>query len=358
MRWRITCALALLLWLLPAPVPGQEVRTYEPFVPTQEFREAFRMVDRGQTREGVQKFREIAARNPGTTLGAMSLFRVAFSAETPVEQRATYQAIIVGYPRSRFEIDARVALALMDYPEELPRLRAYDGIAQAFGGPSLQELLGNQSRTQVVRKLRSLPPEIQDGLAELYPTMGAILQNGLHREEDALRMAMFVREAFINGATSARAASTISYILTIRKFGESAFRGAPTPVPPREPEVTIRSPKSDHQTGPRPKIRVVCTVEDYRQLGINVGGLQLKLDGQDLRPVLEVRTKYDTSLKPNRPYERMLLIARPPQRLSPGRHTITLEVPGGNSVARRTWSFRVSRDRDDAEDECDDGDDW
>ncbi len=353
-RWAL---LLLLSGFLSGPAVGQPVRTYEPFVPTQEFREAFRMVDRGEIRAGVQKFREIAARNPGTTLGAMSLFRVAFWAETSAEQRATYQAIIVEYPRSRFEIDARISLAELDHPENLPQLQAFDEIVRAYGGPGLQEIVRANNRNQMVRQLRALPTEFQDGLAEVYETMVAILMNGLHRYEDALRLSMFMREAFTRGITSFRAAGNVFAILTIKKLGDRAFKELPPPAPPREPDITIKKPRPDSQTGPRPKIRVECTAGDYRQSYIDVEKIQLKLDGQDLRPVMEVRSKYDPSLRLNQPFERMLLIARPTQRLSPGRHTITLEVPA-RAMAQRSWSFWVSRARDEADDECEDGDDW
>ncbi|MEW6282063.1 MAG: hypothetical protein AB1758_25890 [Candidatus Eremiobacterota bacterium] len=360
---RITaCALALLLMVGIGSVPGQGLRTYEPFVPTQEFREAFRLVDGLQFAEAVRRFRKIAAENPGTTLGAECLFYAAGCNESEADRRAIYHEIIAGYPGSKFEVQARVCLIEMDIPGGgEPRLLAYDQLARSYGAPPLDGILRWGDRTRLVRQFRTLHTEFQSGLIPVYRGMLNMLELDLRRLEDALRVALFNREAFaFDSIEGSKAVGRVeSLVSEIAQGGHVMYQAAPRV----DPQVTIRAPRPGHRTGPRPKIRVEIAVGDYRVPQVNLGALEWTLDGQDLKPVMEVRSKIDRSLRLDRPFEQLRLTARPAQRLSGGTHTVSLVVPTagyqgeGPGIARLNWTFVVARDCDDADDERDDHED-
>ncbi|MEW6279744.1 MAG: hypothetical protein AB1758_14045 [Candidatus Eremiobacterota bacterium] len=97
-----------------------------------------------------------------------------------------------------------------------------------------------------------------------------------------------------------------------------------TPMLVADPRVRVRSPKQGHVTGPRPRIRLETEVGDVRYDQVDLGRLELRLDGQDLKPYLKVRSKIDRKLRPGKPFERLRLEARPPQPLAPGQPTVEL----------------------------------
>lgn len=354
-RRYLVARVVALLFVLQYAAGQEEASRYGPFVPTPEYRRAFRLVDEGDRAEGARLFREIAAQNPGTALGAESLFQAAYWSETASLRQAAYLAIIEGYPGSSYEVHARKCLAQIDHPGGSARLQAYDQLAQHFGGPALREILKRGDKNQVVSQFRRLPQEIQGGLVTIYVGIQDILHLTLRRKEDALQVALFNRQAFVfDEVASQQAQSDIYGILSEIKFGHpGSYAHLPSP-PPQKPTVRVRYPRQGQRTGPRPRIRVECTVGDYRLSQVNLGTLEFTLDGQSLKPLMEVRSKIDTSLKLEQPFERLRLSARPAQPLSPGTHTILLRVPGGNSETLLSWTFVVAPG---CEDEADD-EDW
>src|ERR1700723_3773510 len=93
-------SLSLLLVVFSGnPLSSQTAdKVYEPFVPTQQYQQAFNLVQQGGLEQGIQLFGQIAAQNPGTTLGAVSLMRQAYYTTPDSDSIPIYQAVSSGYP--------------------------------------------------------------------------------------------------------------------------------------------------------------------------------------------------------------------------------------------------------------------
>ncbi len=126
-----------------------------------------------------------------------------------------------------------------------------------------------------------------------------------------------------------------------------------------DPKVKLRSPKSNDNTGPRPRIRFEASV-DFGQARIDQDKIQILLDGQPLTTDRRLRHRLKKNPRPGKWLERIRVEARPAQRLTPGNHRLELVVPTigysgtGPGITRITSSFRVGRDKDREDDECPD----
>lgn len=350
--------LAVLLSILAGlPVQAQP-RDYERFQPTAEYQEACRLLNEGQRVEGRRRLLDIAARHPGTTLGARSLGQAAAHVDNNGDSRPILQQIIAGYPNSRFEIGARLDLLALDYGDRLAEwVVATDRLAQSFGGPALGDIIKDKNRAALVAQIRALPTEKRRGLRVVYRELHAGLANQLRRFDDALPLALFKREAF---AAEGEGSGDLLYDLVNLTTGTwTGYR----PNPPKDPTVTIKSPKPDQRKGPRPKIRVEITCGDWHQPQVDLAKLQFGLDQTDLKPLMKVTTKVNNKLKDDQVFERLRLVFRPSQALSPGTHTVSITVPvqgyrgTGPGQTRVTWSFVVSKPHDDPDDEKNDDED-
>lgn len=124
------------------------------------------------------------------------------------------------------------------------------------------------------------------------------------------------------------------------------------------PRVTFTYPKRESQTvGPQPKLRVDLNDGDISELQVDFETAEFKLDGQQILPFCNLRSKLDTTAKlgPKRIFEKSNLTYRPSTPLASGFHTLSIQVSDyGGRRTDRTISFRVeSRSHDDEERESD-----
>lgn len=337
-------------------------RVYEPFVPSPDYSAAYNLVVKeGRVAEGVAKFGEVAAQNPGTTLGAVSLLRQAYWS-LPENQVAIYQAVVAGYPDSHFAIKAKLSLLDIQY-ETLPEQWrvAADQLAQSYGGPALDDILSGQNSPQLSAQMQALDIERQLGLMPIYTELQGYISTQTKQYEAALPLALFNRQNF-SQYTNANLLNPVQFNLEMLRFG--TWKGEPVQVV--DPDVRILSPKQGQTKGPRPKIRFQTTVGDYRFAQVDLAKVSLKVDGLDVTSQMAVRSHVRKSLKtrPNSLFERLRFKYRPTQRLNAGVHAVEVVIPTmgysgtGPGVARANWTFQVRNGRDDVDDEqVDDGDD-
>ncbi len=360
-KWK-TFAIALVLCLtLLDPTAGQPPRTYEPMRMTPEYRAARDAVYRQDYEKAAELFLRIGEQNPGTTLGATGLLNAA--GFVPEEQkRSVYRKVVSGYPRSRFAAEAGLELITMDYGDWGTNnwrdwVTAADRLAVSFGGPSFARAMGG-SRSRLAREVRALPEETQVALTQIYVDTQVILSYRLGQHAQAMDLALFNREAFAGGEWDGKLEGAVEDELEFLKYGQNQ----PGLADIINPTLKIWSPREGQTKGPRPRIRLEAYTGDTTVTQVDLERLQIRLDGQDLKPFLVVRAKFDRRLKLGKPLETLRLEARPPQRLTPGNHTLEVVVIAHGykdsvpnlGATRKTWTFRVAGNRDDREDECDD----
>lgn len=237
-----------------------------------------------------------------------------------------------------------------------------DLLLRSYGAPTVTEVLhGDLNR--LARQAQSLPLELQYGLDEVYAEARAALSCRLERYADGLKVTLFLRQAFplVQGNEDSIAAD-LEYDLSFLNYG-TWRNGMGTLF--ANPTVKLRSPRQGTVTGPRPRIRFETSVGDIRYSQVDQGRIQLTVDGQDMTPYLSVRTKIPRRLRDGQPVEKLRFEARPPANLTPGLHQARLVIEVGGYFARNsgpgrtilTWSWRVGKNRDNPEDDCDEWED-
>lgn len=352
--------LLILAWAL-RPGAAQELpeKVYEPFVPTAEYEEAWRLLEAYRFEEFQARMAEIAAANPGTTLGAVCLGKQSVWSEKSDRPRIL-NAIIAGYPRSRFEVWARLSLlnGQYGYSDMEGWLADADRLAQSYGGPPLAAILRGRDLDRLSAQVLALPVEIRYGLAQVYGSMQGGLVCQLKQYERAVPLVIFGRQAF---SLYSDGQLGVKYVVTLARTGTWS-RLSTNLVPPT---VRVIHPRHGRHTGPRPKIRLELFTGDASIQQIDLTGSTFLLDGQDFRPRLRARIKVDESLKPGRVFERILLSGRPAQPLARGRHTLEIVARStgytgsGPGLTRVVVEFTVGKSHDD---DCDrredDARDW
>lgn len=356
--------LVMLLLAKAQPPSWAQPLNYPPFDAgansSAEYRQAVEMIPHGEGVQAIALLKDVAARNPHTTLGATCLFRAAYASQD-ADRRILYAQVSRDYARSRFDIIARACLINLDtatYPRDHQgRLQRYDQMLQSFGAPPLANVLSGA--TQASRTMRTLPLEIQKGFDQCCIDMGGTLV-WLHRPDDALSLAIFQRNNFpFNHGASSR----IRYLLAVKRFGD--WQGFTAP-PDKDPEVHLIQPKQRQTTGPRPRLAWETTVGDWRYAQVDISKVSVLLDGQEIRDQMTVNSKVYGSLstRPNAVYERLRFSVRPGQPLARGLHRVVITVPVteyrgmGPGQARINLEFTVGNPKDEREDDddCDDGD--
>lgn len=355
---RITYVAFSIVFWLAGPTLAQPVR-YPPFdvasPEASEYRQAMALKT-SEVTEAIALLKDIDVRHPRSSLGAVSLFQAATLSRALSDKQAIYRQISQEYPQSRFDIFARAALINLEtatVPRDTEgRMQKLDQLCQSFGAPRLRSILNDNAASAA--QASNLSEEIQDGLDEVYDEVGGCLEH-LGRNQDALDLAFFQRDNFLNNTS---AADRITYLLVLQKFGHwTPYHGQPN----RDPKVEILRPKAGHSTGPRPKVVWETTVGDWRVSQVNVQGVTVTLDGKDVKNQVRWRTRTNSRLntKTNAVFERIHFSFRPTNRLSSGAHQLVIVVPvqgypgSGPGKTESRLNFHVGRERDENDDDGD-----
>ncbi len=346
--------LALVVSLL-APVPAEVPQDLGVFHPTNDYLRAFRLLSTDRP-AAISMFKQIAADNPGTALGAHSLAQAAYYSELRSQAAELYQAVSAGYPGSRYDLGARLALINLEYGyNNIPgSIAATDALITSFGAPGLEEISrAGHDRSALVARFLSLPAEIRLGLSVAYPELMGCVGWQMGRWKEALPIALFAREAF-GGVSDGE----LAYIL--EEGHPTSF--AKDPVQPVDPQVDIKAPKDGQRKGPRPRFKARVRVGDFRYPQVDIQRLEFLVDGQSRRAELIIRSRVNPQPTKGKLFEKLKLTWRPTQPLAQGSHTIELVVPTsgypgtGPGRARKSVTFVVSKKQDDKEDERDEDD--
>jgi hypothetical protein len=356
-----------LIALVVCPLYGQPARTYEKFVMTAEFRDALRLANEGRPQQAMDKFHQIAAVNPGTTIAAESLFQVAKLQYLAFRNReqclATYSEIISSFPQSRFEVTARclsvdVTVSRKHHPELW--FQKQDEIASSYQAPTIREITQARSPATLSARVQSLPLEIQVGLLRLYLSAQMAMGWGAPRYDEAVAVGVFCRRTFSGEAFeeySSKSMNVLQWALVqkARASGRSANWESP---PVINPTIVRRGPRAGQKTGNRrPKIWVEITDGDYEQPQVNLAKVQFTVGGQDLTPTMKIDSKLNLTLQSGKVFERLRLTARPTQPLPPGIHEVKIVAPvngyrgEGPGIATMTWTLTVIPGDDDRDDD-------
>ena len=361
-RSLLVWSLLLVFYCAGLPALGQAPpqQVYEPFVSTPEYDDAWRYLG-FRTEEFLVRLAAIAARNPGKTLGAVCLLQQARYTESREEAKALYNAVIAGYPRSRFEIAARLSLLSPSFgnTDFDAQLAAVDRLAQSYGGPALAAILGGQNRDRLSAQVLALPLEFQYGLDSVYFDMLGSIGLEKERYRQVIPLALFHQQTFSLRGDGNTLAVYFLVLAQGKNWNSVLYNNLANPT------VRVKRPKDGRSIGPRPKIRIELNSGDFTYSKIDIQQSKFLLDGQDLKPVLRMRLKTLENLTPGKPFQRILLSGRPAQALSRGRHTLEIvarvsQYRGtGLGLTRTLVNFTVGKSQDDDCDRRDDDDrDW
>jgi len=319
----------------------------------------------GEDDEGAVKLLEAVIReNPHTQLAGAAKLEIAHmmaDAQDKPGALRIIEEIIAEMP------DTPIAFLSEDLAIDLRRFPLYDPSAwvhetdlliRKIGGkpyryilnrvPGLETLLSErdgQERVQFRAPVPFLSDEDQRSLLEyFYLAIACDLfsqsQAGHHFGFDrvkvraALKMLHFMRENF----SGAGLYDITNYALWTHGFnGKSEF--PPDKTPPR-----IRKfwPDSRHTVGDRSVITILTDDGDIREDQINVAGIQLEVDGNDVTRHMGIQTSYDLSARFDVVFEKMRLTYQPPLPLSPGPHSVHVRIPDyAKNVIDSTWTFTV-----------------
>ena len=294
------------------------------------------VLDRAILRQNIKR---IAEQNVGTPLGAKSrvlLVGEILSTEDETGLLDNLEAIVREYPYSNVEIYAR-SLQI----ERLPKASiasARSALLTRYGAPTLQEVLAN--RHSAVLKMFALSAGLREDLSIVYQDEDNSLSEGSYAPR--LILAQFQRQLGFEHIESPK--SLIRY-----QNNEPAYEGRLT----QDPKVKLIKP-SGRQTGQQPKIVVEISDGDFREPQLDWSELQFRLDGQDLKPLMETRSKFDTKMREGKIFERLRLKYRPSQALAPGSHTIEVVAQthgyrpqdNGLGLTRFQYTFVVPQPHD------------
>lgn len=341
--------------LTPLPLRGQgpEVRTFPDFAPSEAYYRATTALTDGDRDDGLRQLAQLASANPDSTLGATCLFTSASYSEQSADRLQIYQRIIQEYPRSRFEIQARLGIAMMGSNSPAEFIAAADQLAATYGAPTTAQVIANPSQAGV--QYRALPLEYQKALAQQYSFLGPALRNS-QRLRDSILMCQFGmdyvakvdpddRSSFRNGSSGA--------VIELNG-GHNDFRFPP----PADPEVKVRTPQGNGPKGRRPKVRLEVRQRIAFSNLVDLNESTFQLDGVDVKPEVKVlKHTINPTPKKHQVYERLRLGFRPSQPLTAGQHTFTAVIvvdgyksPGPGRVSVSV-PLRCIREQDDAEDE-------
>lgn len=347
--------LLLASYLFSSQSGGQTLHSYEPFVETPEYRKALGQVSSGYSRaQGVQAFLDLAAAHPGTTLGAKCLFEAASFGEDESRLDGLLQRIVNEYPGSRFEMHARS----WQLSRRVTSLEEYfdgvDQLAQSFGAPTLKEISANPTRA--VRKLRALPAEFRNGMAQVYSNVREVqLGSVKNRLPEALATTQFGLDAYFDDGIAYRSFDCRKhFIIAEMNGGWQSYEGQRS-----DPVVKLISPKPNQRTGPRPSLRLNVNGGDFYHTGLDLQteGTRFRLDGRDILPELDVRSRLFPIRKAGHPTEKYRIRFRPSQPLTKGLHTFEVVLIAGGYQGTgpgRTalqWNFTVQGADDDRDDD-------
>jgi hypothetical protein len=347
----------------PSQVAAQTVPASGPgkFVPPPGWDEAMLLIKDPSTRQqGVDKLNAIAAALPKGIKQAQCLATAALFDSDKSKLVAVYQSFITDYPGTSTALQGRIGLLNRRWWTGEARGNNYilgmNQILFETGAPTLQEIVRN--RGAALAKFRSLPVDIQIGLAQGYETMHQILGNSLKRYQEDLALALFGFESFgqNDGASNGYWGSSVGRVL--RDIG-------PDPGPEdrvtTNPIIQLRSPRR-HVCGRRPVISFETYSGDYLHSEPSLFSSKFLLDGVDIKPMLQTKVKIPKRLKRGQIYQLIRYRGRVSTPLTVGQHTLDITVqcagyrgPGTPGLTRIVQKFTVDyNERDDEDEDRDD----
>lgn len=328
----------------------------EVFQPTPEFLEASKMAENpGYRQQAVEKFQQIAAAQPRTTMAATCLFNAAYYCESPPLAKQIYQQIANDFAGTTFEVHARESALLMEYnaKPDAQRFAVREQLLTSLGVPTVAEIVARPTRALTTLRLKQ--SAYREAVGDLYSSQAAIL-NAIGRYSEALAVAKFGRElyqAYPQLENQFRGEVGRSYIY---QFGLNGKLPLPRPVP-----IHLSLKATSGRMCGRPLIQGEAHTGDFSTKKIYLTFSTITLDNVDIRPELNLIFDYPRKLRPGQVFEKIYFSYQPKQRLAPGPHQLKIhlvtgseeEGPTADKVLNFTVDHRLPDDRDDDETEQD-----
>ena len=340
MRTRL---LLICLLLLAQVALAQEGWLYSPYAPiSPEDAADFRRANEIRSyafEESRDIYLRLANENPGTALGGDSLIAamyVQILRSDPVGVEATRQRLLTEYPRSRYEVFAK----LYELDLRLSRLSndaaiaEYSDFLESYGAPRLEGIMAGQGLDAATMQVLNLPFEIRMELAKVYYTGVALAGPGVRR----INVAKFGHQAF--GTTISPHMTFDSQIQSA--IGEATGKTGLIGLESARPKLTVVSPTQNSTVGTQPIISFRASSGDYRYSQVSLLSLSVKLDGAEQKNKAVIRTDINESLAEGVDFEVLTFTLSP--ILAPGVHTVEVMADTGtpDTATTITWSFTVS----------------
>lgn len=353
MRKRLKLCLVCLLLSIAAEA---QVGNYTDDFMTPEFSTAWQAILEFDNETALPILRKISRENPRSSVGAAATGKIAELTDSPEEQMAMLRKLATEYPGSLFEIKGKLSLIARQYdnnPDSAAYLRAIEGLAVSYGGPSFDSIF-RSNHGPLVGQVKRLSEHYQRGLSLVYDC--AHLEYDVKKENQAKcnRLAHFSREAFGFYPLSPTNLGQLERDYMYTRFGKIVTRQYPKPF--NSPAIRILTARK--QFGPRPQIGFEVAVGPWPCGQVELHTSTVTLDGVDIRRQLSVQSLWDEQGKGDRPLEILRFRFRPTGKLAPGHHVLHLQFNISrwktnmtDGISSLDYPFTVSKSRDDDEDE-------
>ena len=349
-----SCLLAALLMMFVS----SSLNAQPPTLFTPEFRAARQLILDSYIEKGVQAYLKIADLNPGTAEAGEALFQAAIYSPKEAKE-AIYQRIIRDYPRTGFELTARCNLLWTQtgYQNEKAYSAGVDQFVQSFGGPSLQQIQTAQQPGRLTEQILALSLDHQYAMLGAYQSMCGSLSSQ-RQYQSALNLAIFNRQTFAKFGKNYLLSEVVYNWIRVNGLDPALQTARVDNV---NPNLKVRPRRNNF--GPRPRFTFQTSTGPLPIAQVSLATSKFLLDGQDFGPQLSVRSRIDQSNGEHRrqkPFEVLRLSGRPAQPLTPGLHTLSVEIrvegyqPGKPGLTTYNQSFRVNSPRDDDDEDCND----
>lgn len=311
----------------------------ETLEPTLELEEALQLKLAGFYDEALQKYRKIAVENPGKAIAAESQQEIADIYRLKSDKVAAIsenQDIINKYPGTAYWETAKINIIGLSCSKASfdTWVEQSAGFIQEMGGISIADLLHDNADKFDINNVQ---PGLRNILGDTYATAAGILDHS-ERYDDALRIAVFVRENFPK--VKCDVSDAIKEIVLDKKnlYDRTNFPDDATP-----PAIRPIAPREDNTIGDTmPKIEVELSDGDISQYQVDLLSLEFTLDGEDLTDKITARTTINTSGELGPEFEKLRIEYQPATALASGKHTVYVKVSdNGEQAAEKTWSFTV-----------------
>jgi hypothetical protein len=313
--------------------------------------------------EAIEKLDTVSREYPGTDFDVDARLQKAYilgaALQEDADARAIYQSLVRDFPGRPGAFFAEENLAdfelIVDHQAFPDYLATLDDIIHRAGGPSLSQVVDGHFVGGFEPVATLSPQEQRAILAEFYSLASSRMTARPASEaspellERALRIKLFLQATFPRETTPGLAEAIRDLVLEQNGLLQQKSSFGVDSSPPRIVQVI---PGDRTSTGTRPFIKIVMNDGDIRESQIDLSSLELTVDGEDMRGLMQVDSHVDTHnvLGNNRVFQRITLRVEPQEQpaLCAGPHHLLVavsDVAGNRGQETVTFTVRPGSNR-------------